>query len=111
MKNAGISSYRGVVFDGVRDTAVLEAIRNTASKVLAVYVDATEATRLRRLAAREQIDLSIEDFRTIEQHPIERGVPALRNTVDAVVCNSDSIDRLAEVLAEHLQAFINPGYA
>lgn len=101
MAAAGVTALERVVFDGVRHSSVLDAIQQRAPHVVTVFVDSPQAMRYERYKEREGLPrLSLEDFRAIDEHPIESGTLTLIGRADVVVNNAASLTDLEGALQD-----------
>lgn len=76
------------LFDGVRDDAIVSALRQEHSMAVVIFLDVPARTRYERHLARMSLDRSVftfADFMDLEAHPIEQGTESLRSTADEVV--------------------------
>lgn len=81
-----------VHFDGVRNVAGVEAVREFATDALLIYVNANFERRLHRLRQRDRDDES--EFEPIDL--VERDANELNNLGTAEILNSDEVDVIIE---------------
>ena len=91
MAAAGVTGFDKIIFDGVRHSSVLDVIERRASHVVTVYVDSPQRVRYERYKKREGLSrLSLNDFRAIDEHPIEAGTQTLIKRANVIIDNATS---------------------
>lgn len=103
----GVHANSTVVFDGVRHSKVLTAIRQKTNKALAIYLDASRNERFSRCQKKQGHSLQFEDFKRIDGHPVESGIPDLAKLCDLKVDTSASIYDVQERLRNEIRRLIS----
>jgi dCMP deaminase len=112
---------RNYVVDSIRHPAEVEVLREVGERFLLIWVDAEDATRLRRIRERGRSGdpESIGDLRSLEGRELESDDPsgqqllAVRSLADETLDNGGSIDGLHEAIHEILKKslyFERPGW-
>ena len=99
----GAGVHGSVVFDGVRHSDVLTAIKQSAAMSFTIYLDASRAERFRRWQERQGQSLPIDDFDRIDGHPVESGIPDLAKQCDLIIDASAPINAMREKLANEIR--------
>jgi dephospho-CoA kinase len=100
VNTAQLRDGQRVVFDGVRDRSVLAEMRRICKRLHVVYVEAEEGIRYARYRLRGETGsgISLEEFRTMERHPIERGIDQLAEEAEITLETSE----LSPAVYDHL---------
>ena len=102
LEHYGVNHDDSVVFDGVRHPEILADIRHAAETTIAVYLEANQEERFRRHQARQPSGWSLEEFLTIDRHPVEAGIDMVIDHCDLVVNAVCSVAIVREVLRGHI---------
>jgi len=91
----------GVVIDGVRHPAAIERLRKARRDVVVVYVETLPdmAFALYNLRNRHA---SLDDFRAMRQHSVERQLPLVAPEADLTIYNYGSLESLRSAVREAL---------
>lgn len=94
MGNSDIKILQKVIFDGVRHISVLREIKNISNSVKVIFLEANESIRYFRYCDRKSTgtNVSLDDFRKIDNHPIEQGIQELLKHADHIIDASKSFD-------------------
>jgi len=106
MQHAGLHGTQGALFEGVRHLLVLRNIRARSKKSFCVFLDAGLQVRFTRYVSRSPLhsNISLSQFRAIDDDPIERGIEPLRGEADAVVDATAPIEIVWQAVCEALEA-------
>lgn len=88
-----------LVIDGVRHRVILDAIKHSFLKTFVIYLDISYSVRFERFMQRSKgtdITLNEEAFKTMNAHPVEREVTALKSVADFVVSDVTPSDSIIE---------------
>lgn len=108
VKHSGLENAKELVFDGVRHEFVLSEIRKMSDKLLLIYLQADEQTRFSRYKTRYgPANLSLEDFRKIDNHPIEAGIDRLEHHADFVVNATLSLEEVSSPIIDNVRSFLS----
>lgn len=88
---------RSIVFDGVQHEGILEEIRNRYSEVKMIYVEASERERYKRYINQTGMNISLHDFKEINEMPVEREITHLKDGADYII-HSRAEERLNEAV-------------
>ena len=102
LEHFGVNSDDSVVFDGVRHFEILADIRRAAEATIAVYLEVNQEERFRRHQTRQVSGQSLEEFLTIDRHPVEAGIGMIIDHCDLVVNAVCSAAIVQEVLRGHI---------
>ena len=106
LKHYGVNPDESVVFDGVRHLEVLADIRHAAETTIAVYLEANQAERFRRHKTRRCCGWTLQDFLTVDQHPVEAGNSQLIYESDLVLDGSRPTTVVQHMLRNQLSQWI-----
>lgn len=76
-----------LIVDGVRSTAVWQAVQPLAQLNVLIYLDIPAAVRIERMMHRDQ--QTKETIQTIMNHPLETHVPELKMHADVMLAEGD----------------------
>ena len=102
LEHFGVNSDDSVVFDGVRHFEILADIRRAAEATIAVYLEVNQEERFRRHQTRQVSGQSLEEFLTIDRHPVEACIGMIIDHCDLVVNAVCSAAIVQEVLRGHI---------
>lgn len=94
----GVCIHSSVVFDGIRHSEVLTAIKQKAIASFAIYLDASRDVRFKRCQMKQGHSLQIEDFDRVDGHPVESGIPDLAKQCDLILDTSAPVNVVQERL-------------
>ena len=100
-----ISGHDSVVFDGVRHLEILADIRHASEATIAVYLEVNQEERFRRHQTRQAFGWSLEEFLTIDRHPVEAGIGRMIEQCDLVVDAALPATDVQGVLYDHITRF------
>ena len=80
---------KNIIFDGVRHNTVLEEIKKISQKILIIFLDADKKTRYERYREYSERNIPFEEFQKIDDHPIEKGIEAMKQFSDVVIDSSN----------------------
>ena len=106
LEHFGVNRDDSVVFDGVRHPEILADIRHVAEATIAVYLDANQEERFRRHQTRQAFSWSLEEFLTIDRHPVEAGIGRMIEQCDLVVDGARPITDVQNMLRDQLSKWI-----
>jgi dCMP deaminase len=112
---------RNYVVDSIRHPAEVEVLREVGERFRLIWVDADEATRLKRIRGRGRAGdpESIVELRSLEGRELESGDPAgqqllaVRSLADEILDNNGSIEQLHQAIHAILKKslyFERPGW-
>lgn len=101
MVHSGIKSCDSIVFDGVRDRAVLEEIRKISHTTVVVFLQLDVRRRYSRSLLKNP-SISFREFVTTGNHPIESGIPQMAALADVLVDSALPIQDVWERVSEGL---------
>ena len=102
----GINRDDSAVFDGVRHPEILADIRHASEATIAVYLDANQEERRRRHQNRQAIGWSLEEFLTIDRHPVEAGIGSMIEQCDLVLDGARPTTDVQNMLRDQLSQWI-----
>lgn len=105
---AGVEEDQTVVFDGVRHTEVLAAIRRSAERTVAIYLEVSAEERYRRRRCQSSHDLSPEEFQSVEHHEVEAETRMLAELCDYVIDASRTLPDIQNILPSELFTLEKP---
>lgn len=108
LETAGIDNDETVVFDGVRHTEMLAAIRQRAGKTIAIYLDVGPRERYQRRRSQGADSLSREQFEAFERHAVESEIGNLAELCDFVIDASQPLTHLQDDLPTELFTLNTP---
>ncbi len=76
------------LFDGVRDIAIVSALKTTHAKTVIIHLDVPDLMRYERHLTRMNLNRAVFAFRgflQLEDHPIEQGTRDLAGTADEFI--------------------------
>lgn len=79
------SAESSIVFDGVRHEEVLNAIRSRYSDAKLIYAEANEKERYKRYIHKMGTNISLNDFKAINESSAEREIVQLKDAADYVI--------------------------
>ena len=80
---------KNIIFDGVRHNTVLEEIKKISQKILVIFLDTDKKTRYERYKEYSEHNITFEEFQKIDDHPIEKGIEAMKQFSDIVIDSSN----------------------
>lgn len=83
-----------VIFEGVRHKSIFNEIVVCSSKTFCIYIDTSLEERHRRCEARDKTNLDLQDFRRIDQHPVELEIESLKGHANMIYTTSSNIEEL-----------------
>lgn len=108
VRYSALENAKDIVFDGVRHELVLSEIRKMSEKIFLIYLQADEQTRFSRYKARYGPEnLSLENFRKIDNHPIEAGTDGLERHADSVVNAALSLEEVRTSIISNVRSFLS----
>lgn len=94
------------LFDGVRDVAIVSALRQTHRESITIYLDVSDLTRYERHRIRlnkDSLAFTFKDFMELSNHPIERGIEELPRSADEIIrVTSESIEEVIDDIERRL---------
>lgn len=93
----------GAVIDGLRHPGILEELRKAGLNPTVVYVQTLPDVALRLYQERRKTEVSVEEFRTVRQHSVERQIPLIAPKADLVIYNFGTLESLQKLVAEELR--------
>ena len=106
LEHFGVNSDDSVVFDGVRHFEILADIRRAAEATIAVYLEVNQEERFRRHQTRQVSGQSLEEFLTIDRHPVEAGNSNLIEQCDLVLDGAQPTTVIQNMLRDRLSQWI-----
>ena len=76
------------IFEGVRHIVIFEELKNISKKYFTVFIDADQNTRYNRYLERNKdsdINKTLEQFISSDNHPVELEIESLKNDCDLIV--------------------------
>ncbi len=93
----GIPSSCHIVFDGIRHVEIYYKIRSLFNCAKLIYVEAKPQDRYQRYIRRGQHDITYQEFISINNMPVEQGIPALKVEADYIIKSMPEKDLSAAI--------------
>jgi dephospho-CoA kinase len=104
LDNLKSSASKYVVFDGVRHVSILTEIEAISRSTIVIYLEAEENIRFKRYQSKSpETKISVDDFRNIDNHPIEQGIQGLSRQADIIIDSSEPFELVCQRITDLLR--------